>query len=172
MKSPEVFCRVTRMSPCASTVPLRLKKQAGGAGKSPSTNRRNRSRRRGATLVEFAIVAPLLFLLVLGMLELGRMVMVEQFLTHAAREGARRGILEQSTGPDIETMITDYLAAKTIAGATVTVTPNELTDIGCGDPVSVSISIPYNQASWLPAPRFLGEATLSGNCVMRGERPE
>ena len=172
MKSPEVFCRVTRMSPCASTVPLRLKKQAGGAGKSPSTNRRNRSRRRGATLVEFAIVAPLLFLLILGMLELGRMVMVEQFLTHAAREGARRGILEQATASDVETVVADYLSGGTISGTTITVSPTELTDIGSRDPVSVSISVPYDQVSWLPAPWFLSGVTLSGNCVMRGERPE
>jgi len=149
-----------------------LNPQSGDAVKHRCTSRLGRKRRRGATLVEFALVAPLLFLIILGMLEFGRMVMVEQFLTNAAREGARRGILEQSTGPDVESVVTDYLADKTIAGATVTVTPNDLTDIGCGDPVSVSISIPYNQVSWLPAPRFLGEATLSGNCVMRGERPE
>ena len=50
--------------------------------------------RRGATIVEFALVAPLLFLVVIGMVEFGRMVMVQQILTNASREGARQGILE------------------------------------------------------------------------------
>ena len=53
--------------------------------------------RRGATLVEFAVVAPVMLLLVLALFEFGRLMMVEQIITNAAREGARRGILEQTT---------------------------------------------------------------------------
>jgi Flp pilus assembly protein TadG len=53
-------------------------------------------------VVEFAVVAPLLFLLIFGMIEFGRMVMVQQILTNASREGARRGILEQSTATEVE----------------------------------------------------------------------
>jgi Flp pilus assembly protein TadG len=135
--------------------------------------RRNSGRqRRGATLVEFAVVAPLLFLFILGMLEFGRMVMVEQFLTNAAREGARRGILEQTTASDVEATVTNYLTGGTITGATVTVSPAQLTEVGFGDPVSVAVSVPYDQASWLPTPWFLSGITLSGNSVMQAERPE
>ena len=123
-------------------------------------------------MVEFAVIAPLLFLFILGILEFGRMVMVEQFLTNAAREGARRGILEQTTASDVQTAVTDYLTGGTVSGATVTVSPSQLADVGFGDPVSVSISVPYDQVSWLPAPWFLSGTTLSGHCVMRGERPE
>ncbi len=135
------------------------------------TSRRAR-RRRGATVVEFALVAPLLILLIFGMFEFGRMMMVEQILTNAAREGARRAILEQSTATEVETIVSDYLTGSSVSGATVTVDPGQLQHLGFGQPVSVSVSVPYDQVTWLPAPWFLGGKTLSAECVMRGERPE
>ena len=128
--------------------------------------------RRGVTAVEFAIVAPLLFLLVLGMVEFGRMVMVQQILTNGSREGARRAILEQATVSEVETVVADYLRSTSVSGATVTVDPDTLTHIGFGDPVTVTVSVPYSQVSWVPAPWFLGGTNLTAQSVMRAERPE
>ena len=50
-----------------------------------------RKNRLAAAAVEFAVVAPVFLLLVFGMIEYGRMVMVYQILTNASREGARVG---------------------------------------------------------------------------------
>lgn len=44
---------------------------------------------RGATLVEFAVVAPLLFLLLFGVIEFGRAIVTYTGVNTAAREGAR-----------------------------------------------------------------------------------
>lgn len=123
-------------------------------------------------MVEFAVVAPLLFLLIFAVFEFGRLVMVEQILTNASREGARRGILEQTTASDVQTIVTDYLRNNTISGATVTVSPEQLSEVGFSDPVRVTVSVPFHHVSWLPAPWFLGGTNLSGQSVMRGERPE
>jgi hypothetical protein len=49
--------------------------------------------RRGQALVEFALVAPILFLLILGIFEAGRFVLYYHSLNHAAREGARLAIV-------------------------------------------------------------------------------
>ena len=117
--------------------------------------------RRGAAAVEFALIAPLLFLLIFGMIEFGRAVMVQQILTNASREGARRAILEQTT-----------LSDTSIPGASVSVSPNPLSSVGFGDPVTVTCSIPYAQVTWLPTPAFFGGKTLTGRSVMRAERPE
>lgn len=46
---------------------------------------------RGASLVEFALVAPLLFLLLFGIIELGRVVATFNSVNTAAREGSRYG---------------------------------------------------------------------------------
>ena len=85
-------------------------------------SRQGRGRRKGAAVVEFAIVAPVLFLLVFGMIEYGRMLMVQQTLTNASREGARKGILVNSTSSEVTSTVNSYLASASISGATVTLT--------------------------------------------------
>jgi Flp pilus assembly protein TadG len=52
-----------------------------------------RSRSRGQALVEFAIVVPVLFLMILGVFEVGRLVFYYHTINHATREGARYAIV-------------------------------------------------------------------------------
>lgn len=60
-----------------------------------STNRlRIRGRgESGQALVEFALILPVILLLVVGMLEFARAWNLHQVMTDAAREGARRAVL-------------------------------------------------------------------------------
>src|SRR4029079_7300001 len=67
--------------------------------------------RRGAAVVEFAVVSPVFFLLIFGMIEYGRLVMVQQVLTNASREGARVGVLDGSTQADVTTAVNNYLTS-------------------------------------------------------------
>ena len=131
--------------------------------------RQCRRKRRGAAVVEFAVVAPILFLLVFGMIEYGRLVMVQQVLTNATREGARKGVLDGSTTSEVETTVTNYLTSANISGATVTISPNPPNSAGFGEPVTVSVSVPFDQVSWLPAPMFLGGVDMAATSVMRRE---
>ena len=78
-----------------------------------------RHRRRAAATVEFAVVAPLLALLLLATVEYGRLVMVQQMLTNAAREGARVAVLESYTDAQVTTIVQNYLT-----GGRLTNTPN------------------------------------------------
>lgn len=48
---------------------------------------------RGAAMVEFALVVPLLLLLIFGIAEFGRAWNINQTLADAAREGARRAVV-------------------------------------------------------------------------------
>jgi Flp pilus assembly protein TadG len=125
--------------------------------------------RRAAAAVEFAIVAPVFFLLVLGMIEYGRMVMVQQVITNASREGARQAVLDGATTAEVTAAVNSYLTSGSITGATVTVTPNPPSNAEFGDPVTVSVSIPFSQVSWLPSPMYLGGKTLIATTVMRRE---
>jgi Flp pilus assembly protein TadG len=59
--------------------------------------------RRGTTVVEMAVMAPLFIMAMLGMLELGYAFMIKQTVTLAAREGARAGVLPGATIDDIHT---------------------------------------------------------------------
>lgn len=62
----------------------------------PSQFRRGVDRRRGQSMVEFALMAPLLFLLLLGMVDFGRALFYANELTNAARDGARVAILQSN----------------------------------------------------------------------------
>ena len=84
------------------------------------TRRRQRGR-PGAAAVEFALVAPLLVMLVLGMIEFGRMMMVEQILTNAAREGARKAVLPGVTKTQVESAVDSYLQNSSVSGQSRTV---------------------------------------------------
>lgn len=130
-----------------------------------------RRNRRGAAAVEFAIVAPVFFLLVFGMIEYGRMVMVQQVITNASREGARVGVLDGSTTAQVQTAVTNYLTAAKIptGSATTTVSPSPPSSAGYGGAVSCTVAVGFNSVSWLPAPLFLGGKTLTATATMRRE---
>lgn len=52
-----------------------------------------RRRTRGQAMVEFALVAPMFFLLLFGIIEAGRFIFYYETLSHATREGARYAIV-------------------------------------------------------------------------------
>jgi len=131
----------------------------------------SQKKRRGAAVVEFAIVAPFLLLLIFGIIEFGRAVMVQQLLTNASREGARRAILEGATSEEVEIIVSDYLDNSSVDGATVVISPSSLNTAGFGDPVNVTVSVPYDHVSWIPA-WFLGGRTLTASTLMRADRLE
>lgn len=128
-----------------------------------------RRNRRGAAVVEFAVVSPVFFLLVFGMIEYGRMVMVQQLLTNAAREGARVGVLDNSTATDVNNAVKNYLTAAKINNPTVTCSPSTPSSATYGQPVTVTVTVPFSQVSWLPSPMFLGGTTLTASSAMRRE---
>ena len=66
-----------------------------------------RCRQRGAAAVEFAVILPLLVVLVFGMIEFGIMFYNKAVITNASREGARAGITGL-TNSQIETIVKDY----------------------------------------------------------------
>jgi Flp pilus assembly protein TadG len=78
---------------------------------------------RGAELVEFAIVLPLLLLIVMGIVDFGFMFQRYVVLTNAAMEGARVAVLPGYGDADVRDRVSAYAADGGIAG---TVTPSVL----------------------------------------------
>lgn len=64
--------------------------------------------RKGQSLVEFALVLPLLLLIVVGILEFGIAFRTFQVVTNAAREGARTAVLRTDL-ETVEGVVTDYV---------------------------------------------------------------
>lgn len=130
--------------------------------------------RRGTSAVEFAFIAPLFFLLIFGMIEFSRAMMVQQALTSASREGARVASLDSTNnssnpGPTsiVDSAVDQYLAGASISGSTTTISPG--LPVGSGQEISVTVSVPYSSVTWLPSPWFLGSTTLKAVSVMRRE---
>jgi Flp pilus assembly protein TadG len=60
--------------------------------------RRCRSQ-EGSAAVEFAIILPVLLLLLLGALDMGHMYYIDHLITNASREGARYGAYTGTAEP-------------------------------------------------------------------------
>jgi Flp pilus assembly protein TadG len=133
--------------------------------------RRIAKKRLGVAAVEFAIVAPLFILLTFGILEYGRMVMVQQVLTNAAREGARAAVLDGATIAGVRTGVNNYLTGASVPAASVDVNGGiEPSTLNLGDPVTVTVQLPFGQISWLPSPMYISaNRQLRAGCVMRRE---
>lgn len=58
--------------------------------------RRRRGNHRGQTLVEFAVVLPLLVLVLMGIFDFGRAIYAFNTISNAAREAVRVGIVDQN----------------------------------------------------------------------------
>jgi Flp pilus assembly protein TadG len=134
--------------------------------------------RRGAAALEFAIVAPLLLLIFIGMMEFSRAMTVLGLLANSARTGARAGAITPGTYSDARSAVQNTLSPVGLAAANIDVQVNgvTVTDDATfatmatpGSTVSVHVSIPYNTISWLPASRFLSGRTLAEVSVMQKE---
>jgi Flp pilus assembly protein TadG len=129
--------------------------------------------RRAAAVVEFAVVAPLLFALVLGIIEFGRAMMVLELLNNAARAGCGAGVLSGSSNTDVNSAITTALTGSGVNSPSTTIDVNgsqaDVSTAQTGDTISVTVSVGADAVTWLPVPQFLGGKTLTGIVAMRRE---
>lgn len=80
---------------------------------------------RGAGIVEFALILPLLMMLVFGVVQFGLLFNRQQALHASAREGARLAALPSATLAEISQRSLDALGGIPMDGTpTVTITPN------------------------------------------------
>jgi Flp pilus assembly protein TadG len=111
--------------------------------------------------VEFAVVAPVFLLFVLGLIEMGRGFMVTNQLNSAARNGCRTGVLSSKTYTDITNSVDNDMKAAGITGYSTTVKVNDTAvtsntySPNTNDQIQVSVSVPVGNVSWLPAPIWL-----------------
>ncbi len=77
--------------------------------------------RRGQSLVEFALVVPILLLLLLGLVELGRAWMTRNIMTGAAREAVRIYVVPEGSDNAAKTRAWTVLAGAGITSANATV---------------------------------------------------
>ena len=132
--------------------------------------RKAHSDQRGATLVEFAIVLPLLLLLMLGILDFGKAFNYWITETQVASEGARLAAVNYtpSGGESLTDYVKDQIQVKELHNdASVFICFPETNAVG--NPVQITVRTDYN---WLPVlKRFggLGDITVQAQATMRLE---
>jgi Flp pilus assembly protein TadG len=147
---------------------------------------------RGVTVVEGAIFLIAFFMLILGVIELGRFLSMRQVLTNAAREGARFAVAplsQTNTLPDeseVVATVNVFLNAAAVNGATITTTcpltaaevctsksaaMSVATGLVTTEYTRVTVSRPY---SVVTVPGFFNAltVTLTGEAMMRRETSE
>jgi Flp pilus assembly protein TadG len=139
-----------------------------------AVSRRLEPRDAGQSLVEFAILIPVLMVVVVGIFEFGRAWNVDQVLTNAAREGGRLAVVETSSEGDVMGAVEDALTNAALDPAAATITVDGMSD-GYGTQATVQIQYPYEFVFLGPVMQLLsdgdtpGSITLSSQIVMRNE---
>ena len=123
----------------------------------------------GVAAVEFAMVVPFFILLIMGIVEIGRAMSVQQMLINATREGARVATVDGTTSMEVKQTVIDSLTATgiTVTAEMVTVDPDPNSALG-NAPITVSVSVPFSEVSWVAASYIT--ANLSASSSMRSER--
>jgi Flp pilus assembly protein TadG len=121
----------------------------------PSGGRKTRD--RGSAAVEFALVLPLLLLIVFGIIDFGRALNAQITLTQAAREGVRLAALGD-TGAAIQARAA--AAAPGLSGVTVTVAASCAP--GAGPTADAQVNVSYTFSFITPIGAIAGLLGGSG----------
>ena len=106
-------------------------------------------------------------LMAMGIIEFGRAMVVQEILTNAAREGARRASISGTSNNAALAVIDAYMANEGISGHTRTIVPNSNT-VAKGEPITVTVSVAYTAVDY-GILFWLGDNTLNAQVVMRKE---
>ena len=123
------------------------------------------SRRSGAAIVEFAVLLPLLLMLLVGSIEFGRAISVVHTLSEAARSGVRvYSLTTEKNEQDVLTAVGKVMNDAGFSNYTVKLDPVGGTALNHLEPLTVTVSLAFDKAN--PAPWFLMGQTITANCVM------
>ena len=136
-----------------------------------------RRNERGTALVEFALIAPLLFLLLFGIIDFGRALNYYNQVTQLAGQGARAAVVNRNpdgtaitSGSSLQNqLVTQFTAQPELKNGEVVCIVGPL-PTNVGDPVTVKVSYQFH---FLPliglAGSALGGLNLSATETQRAE---
>jgi Flp pilus assembly protein TadG len=132
----------------------------------------SKPRDRGAAAVEFALLLPLLLLLVFGIIDFGRALNAQITITQAAREGARLGAL----GVASATIVTKTKAAAVGLSPVPTVVPGTACPVGAAAGVDATVTVTYTFSYITPVSAFakmFGSVSFGSSVTLtaHGEMP-
>ena len=128
---------------------------------------------KGAAAVEFAIILPVLLILLFGIIEFGIILYDKAMITNASREGARAGIVYSDPiipDSDIKKVVKDYCSGHMITFGEDSIDDSDIPITRAGENLTVTVTYQYN---FLVLPDFVtgivGNINLSAVTTMRME---
>ena len=158
------------------------------------SRRRSLADERGVALIEFALVLPLLLLIMFGMIDFGKAFNYWNDETHLANEAVRQAVVNKCPGCSSGQKINDWVrtqadSAELRNGGTQSISSpgvsiciwfpdnNDHSDVpdvqdhGVGAPVQVIVHAQYNWLAYLVGQGLPAHSDLTGTATMRLEQP-
>lgn len=131
--------------------------------------RLSRDRRsRGQSTVEFALLIPVLLVLILILLDGGRAYFTNQVILNAAREGARAGVLPEGSSGDVTTAVNTVMTNATLSGQIIAYS-NVGSGVPAGATTTVTVTYPFETLTGSFVPGWEGTINLEQTVQMRHE---
>lgn len=124
--------------------------------------------RRGQSLVETALVLPIILLILTGIIDFGLLFNNYLVVSNASREGARSAAIG-STDDQIRTVVGTVAASLDSSRLTVTITPDQTVGRSTGVAVAVTVQYQYNMITPIIAAIVPGPFQLQTTTTMRCE---
>jgi Flp pilus assembly protein TadG len=138
--------------------------------------------RKGAAMVELAIILPILLIVLFAIIEFGLILYDKALITNASREGARQGIVfrwdvianvyDPFTEAEIQGVVNTYLNNGNLLIPNATPTTTAPDGICTGAGVQIRVRVAYNYIFFV-LPNFItsitGPINLIGETLMRCE---
>ncbi|QDT37617.1 TadE/TadG family type IV pilus assembly protein [Stratiformator vulcanicus] len=123
-------------------------------------------RRRAAAAVEFAVILPVLVALLMGALEIGRGIWLQNTLQEIAQAGCRVHSIQSVPAAATENVISEAMTRAGITEYLVTYDPPAKSDFQQHmDPVTVIVTVPFAHVSYV-TPSYLNNSSMSAQCTM------
>ncbi len=134
-------------------------------------------KRRGATVVETAVIIGLVGMLLMGVFEYARLLMDWSLLNNAAREGCRYALANNTSSTisaTVQTIVSNYMAgeSKNFSNFTVSVSGTHsgvatpVNNLGPGDPITVTVSGTYKFMNIVPGVHMPAALVLTSGVTM------
>lgn len=128
------------------------------------TRRRPRRDQRGAAVLEFALVAPLFFLVIFGLVTFGMILAKKQSITNAAADGARAAVGQANPAAAAQARVQAALGAP--GAYTATYVPGACSG-GTGNCITVTITYDNAGHPLVPTPINSLVPTITAKAVVQ-----
>ena len=122
----------------------------------------------GQSVVEFALIIPIVLLVIVVFIDVGKAYFTNQVILNAAREGARVGILPQGSPAKVIVAVNSVMTSGGLSGHTIA-----HSNVGAGVPAGfttkVTVTYPFKTLTGTFVPGWTGTINLDQTVQMRHE---